>query len=296
MNSKIFSFALVCLLGAGVLFTVSSCGDDDDDLPAIDGYNSSDEVASSSLVAKWSFDGNLTETKSSKNASAAVGNSFSTGIKGQAVTLNNGYLKYPVSFAGSAFPSWTISTWVNMSNTGNSFTQILGLSETTSPDIWGNINLNCETGWFPATSDTLVPKILMRPFINNDYRGQDNRPDPKATPPVGVFKQGGKWAHIVARWDQSSSKLQVFGNGVLISNPAWEDRKFNDVAIGATTFKNTDVVLFGSLCSSETGTYKDPLPSWSKLFNGSIDETRIFKKALTDSEIGSLYKLESAGR
>lgn len=296
MKSKIFNFIMAAGIAGSLVLGVTSCGDEEEKLPPIDGYNTSDEVAATNLVSKWSFDGALTEFKSGKAPSATVGNSFGTGIKGQALVLNNGYLKYPISISGTALPSWTISTWVNFANTGNSFTQILGLSESTSPDIWGNINLNCETGWFPATSDTLVPKVLMRPFINNNYIGQDNRPDPKGNPPVGVFKQGSKWAHIVAKWDQSTSKLQIYGNGVLISNPSWEDRKFNDVGIGATTFKNTDVILFGSLCSSETGTFKDPLPSWSKLFKGSIDETRIFNKALTVAEIGALYKLESAGR
>jgi hypothetical protein len=296
MKSKFLYFCMVAVLAAGFTVGISSCGDDEEKLPPIGGYNNADEVGASNLVAKWSFDGNLTEAKSSKNPTSTVGNTFGTGIKGQAVTLNNGYLKYAISLAGNSLPSWTISTWVNMANTGDSFTQILGLSETNSPDIWGNINLNCETGWFPTTSDTLTPKVLMRPYISNDYRGQDNRPDPKGTPPVGVFKQAGKWAHIAARWDQSSNKLQIFGNGVLISNPAWEVRSFNQAPIGATTFKNTDIVLFGSLCSSETGTYRDPLPSWSKLYKGSIDETRIYSKALSDADITSLYQLELVGR
>ncbi|MBK8855044.1 MAG: hypothetical protein IPN10_13310 [Saprospiraceae bacterium] len=296
MKLKFFPFLLALGIAGSLVLGFSSCGDDEDELPPIDGYNSSDDVAKSNLISKWSFDGTLNETKSGKAPSSAVGNSFGTGIKGQAVTLNNGYLKYPVSISGTIMPSWTISTWVNFANTGNSFTQILGLSETASPDIWGNLNISCETGWFPSSSDTLVPKVLMRPFINNGYSGQDNRPDPKGNPPVGVFKAANTWAHIVARWDQTSSKLQIFGNGTIISNPAWEVRKVDNVEIGATTFKNTDVVLFGSLCSSETGTFTDPLPSWSSLFKGSIDETRIYGKALTDAEIGALYKLEKAGR
>ncbi len=291
---KTIKFFLYFLVMSMTLTLVTSCGDDEE-LPPIGGYNNADEVGSASLLAYFPFNGNLTETKSGKAPSKNVGNSFATGIKGQALNLANGYLSYPITIGNDKLQSFTISAWVNLSNNGK-FTQILTLSETTSPDIWGNINLCAETGWFPATSDTLVPKILMRPYIGTEYTGQDNRPDPKGNPPVGVFKKGGKWGHIVAKYDGSTSKLTIFGDGVKISNPAWEERKFKDALIGNATFKATNVLLFGSMCSSENGTFTAPLPDWSKLFTGQMDEVRIFNKALSDADINSLYELEKAGR
>ena len=64
--------------------TISSCKSSSDDpgLPPIGGYNSSDDVAAANNVAKWSFDGNLTESKS---GTAGVGTNvnFGTGKKGQ---------------------------------------------------------------------------------------------------------------------------------------------------------------------------------------------------------------------
>ena len=66
--------------------TISSCSKDDDAdpvLPPIGGYSSSDSVAASNLIAKWSFENNLTESKSglpgvgtAVNYSAGVNNLF----------------------------------------------------------------------------------------------------------------------------------------------------------------------------------------------------------------------------
>ena len=48
-----------------------------------------------------------------------TGASFGTGVKGQALTLNNGYLVFPTiaKLSGAnAFPSVSVSCWVNTDN------------------------------------------------------------------------------------------------------------------------------------------------------------------------------------
>jgi hypothetical protein len=50
--------------------------------------------------------------------------------------------------------------------------------------------------------------------------------------------------------------------------------------------------LIGTFGSVVTGN----ADSWQKSFTGEIDEIRIWKKVLADSDINSLYELEKAGR
>src|SRR5687767_6493359 len=85
---------------AGVIaasMALASCDDDDDNsLPPIDGYNNSDEVASSNLVANWTFDDTNIERISNTapaNTYGSVG--FTDGQIGRALQLTEGALVYP---------------------------------------------------------------------------------------------------------------------------------------------------------------------------------------------------------
>jgi hypothetical protein len=75
MKKQIFSmkgFAAAALLA----FTFTSCGDDkktDNGIPPIGGYNTSDEVAASNLVAKFSFENDVTDAKGNITGGAASG-------------------------------------------------------------------------------------------------------------------------------------------------------------------------------------------------------------------------------
>ncbi len=63
MKSKFFSFLLVAGIAGGLIFSVTSCKEDEA-LPPIGGFNSADEVAASNLVAHWAFEGDGKEHKS----------------------------------------------------------------------------------------------------------------------------------------------------------------------------------------------------------------------------------------
>lgn len=291
-NKKMGLTAFSLVVSSALLFT--ACKKDDDvALNPIDGYNNSNEVAATNLKAHWSFEGVTKEDISGVDVNASLRNSFVTGPKGSALHLDSGYLKYPAIpniKSGTSLNSFTVSCWVNMKNKGNSFTQLFSLapSVANAGDIWGNINLGAETGWFPATSDTLVPKFLM---VTTSNGNQDNRPDPNGTPPIGVFHGANKWSHIVTTWNAATSKLQMYGDTVHIS--AYDTRG----GVTNVTFKDNDAFIIGSILNSELGyTAQGPNPDWAKWFTGSIDEIRVYNKALSTDEIQALWKLEKVGR
>ncbi len=54
--------------------------------------------------------------------------------------------------------------------------------------------------------------------------------------------------------------------------------------------------LIGAFPNANSGFTHSAAQDWQKFMTGSIDEVRVYTKALTDDEIKSLYDLEKAGR
>ncbi|MFZ1333969.1 MAG: hypothetical protein WAR99_01070, partial [Saprospiraceae bacterium] len=62
-----------------ITFSLTSCKDDEK-LPAIDGYNNSDEIAATSLKGHWTFEGNDKEVISNTASTKTYGTvTYTTG-------------------------------------------------------------------------------------------------------------------------------------------------------------------------------------------------------------------------
>ncbi|MBI1766899.1 MAG: hypothetical protein HYR67_00830 [Bacteroidetes bacterium] len=290
---------LFASVGVVAALIFGSCSKSDS-LPAIDGYNSSNDVAKANLVAHWTFDDNNKEVISGTAPSNTYGTVASTtGQIGKALQLTGGALVYPsITAIGGAnsLSNYTVSMWLNVKNNGNAFSTFFGIFPTGNTDFWGNLSLSAETGWFPATGpegDTLVLKtnyLSLNP--DNSTNGQDNRPDPRGKPPVGVFKSSAKWCHFVARFNASTHMLEIFGNGTSIG--AYSNRGTNTTEL---VMRTPAQAVFGSLATSEIGFASAPArPSWQVLATASIDDVRVFNTALADKDITALYDLGKAAR
>ena len=296
------------------LLTLVSCGDDST-LPKIDGYNNSDEVASANLLANWKFDGSNEEDISGAAPLAGAAGTFGTvgfeaGQIGEALKLSAGALRYPniaVLNTADALANYTLSMWVKVNNNKGTpkegFTMLFGLfpdgltPETTGDFMWGNVEMAAETSWFAATNaqpDTLVLKTAFtKKNVNLSINGQNNRPDPRGNPPVGVFKHTGEWVHYVVRYNSADEILQVFGNGVSIG--AYDDRTLG--APGAMRMNVPNSPVFGNGATNLLGFENGPdQQSWSPMATASIDDVRVFNTAITQAEINALYNLGTAGR
>lgn len=298
-NKILFKSLAVVLMSTAII----SCGDDDSSsLPPIGGYNNADEIGAADLLAHWPLNGNGIESKSSTNPSAAVGATYTTGVKGQGVNFVNGYLAYPeISALSASIPSMTVSLWAKITNNGGEGadghpTMMFSL---TRPNEWGgNMNLMSETGWRASTSDTLVVKGLA--IIKNEDGGANFQdiinsanPSPEdilAGHVAHANKNGGQWAHYVITWDAPTAMFRLYANGVKISNPVWESRNGGN-ALPLSFFTPTRPVI-GTFGSVAFGTPD----AWQRPMNGQIDEVRVWKKVLNQADINSLYELELAGR
>jgi len=293
-------------LGLGVtMFT--SCGSDDSatPLPPIGGYNSADEVAAADLVAHWPLDGNGIEQISNTAPSTVVGASYEAGIKGDGVKLTTGYLQYPaIAALANTLNGVTISAWVKVKNNQETTATVSTFLSMTRQNEWiGNINLYAETGRYKSVDETGVVNdtIIFKGGFGSSESGvqiYENAPklepwmitDNETTPGKHVAnanKVGGQWAQAVFTWDGTTNKLIIYSNGKKISNPAFEIRGTN-TSIIMDTPTSPIIGAFGNFATSGD--------LWNKPMSGNIDEIRIYKKALSASDIGALYELEKAGR
>ncbi|HEY6914741.1 MAG TPA: LamG domain-containing protein [Paludibacter sp.] len=287
---------LSVLVVAAMAVSFSSCKTKDEPLPPIGGYNNADEVAQADLVAYWPLNGNGIESKSSAAPATTKNVTWIDGLKGQAASFNVGYLAYnAIANLGTNLQSgFTISAWIKVANNGSNPSVFFSMSR---PNEWaGNINFMAETGWMPATSDSLTVKGLL--VSSSDLGWQDTRNTVKSSAAditAGHIpyanKIGGKWAHAVYTWDNTTKLAKIYVNGVKISNPVWENRD----ATGTKNFTMTTPTrpIIGALETFVTGATTD---AWNTGLVGQLDEIRVWKRALILSDIGALYELEKAGR
>ena len=141
MKTKINYLFSALIIGA--LFTIASCSKDEE-LPQIDGYNSSDEVASTNLKAHWTFDSNNNEVISGTAPSSTFGTVGSTdGQMGKALQLTKGGLVFPAIAninTANALNNFTVSLWLktagNKGTANEGFSAFFGLIPTGVTDIW----------------------------------------------------------------------------------------------------------------------------------------------------------------
>ena len=292
-TTKLFSMLVVAAMAVSFI----GCKTTSDPLPAIGGYNSADEVAKADLVAYWPLNGNGIESLSSAAPATTKNVTWTDGVKGQAANFNVGFLAYnTIANLGTNLQSgFTISAWVKLTNNGTSGSVIFSLSR---PNEWaGNINFMSETGWMKATSDSLTVKGLIVSSTNLGWQDTRNTVAANAADITAGHiaypnKIGGKWAHAVYTWDNTTRLAKIYVNGVKISNPVWEARGAAGQTFAMTTPTHPIIGAFETFANGSAPVGE----AWNSGLTGQLDEIRVWKRALILSDIGALYELEKAGR
>jgi hypothetical protein len=124
--------------------------------------------------------------------------------------------------------------------------------------------------------------------------------DPGTTPSEGFTAPADGWAFITITYDGPTNKLSYYGNGVLLGT-----RTLNNVTPPETlALMVQNKVSFGTFTFKDdfaTGQWGNPpmaseRPWASHGITASIDDVRVFNKALTPAEILALLHLGQAGR
>ena len=292
-----FKFGAAAL---ALVIVVGACKDDEK-LPAIDGYNTADDVAGANLVAHWGFDGDQKESISGIAPSNTYGTVASaTGQVGSALNLTAGALVYPSIDkinGANALNSYSVSLWVNVTGkkkvagAGNGFTAFFALIPTAAADIWGDINMGAEAGWHLPSSDTLV----LKPLLNTHPAGGGNSLQDNISVKNGDkgadFMGAKKWTHFVATWNATTHQFQIYGDGVAVG--AYDDRGTTAALIMAVPVK----AVFGSLAAADIGFASAPARSGDfPMATAMVDEVRVYNTVLSATEITALFNFGTAGR
>ena len=203
------------------------------------------------------------------------------------------YLKYSVA-ADNLFKelkSFTWSAWIKRPATGSG--AIFSLNGGTSD--WGSIM----HFMFDNASTNEETGVVSQQF-NGRIDMQIDEAWPAFWPNVNgpEFAQTDKWFQIVRTYDAATSVWNVYVNGVKFGNFVDEEGNptsklmYKDAPLGDLNLasETMDAFYVGAWAAIVDGVNNQ---SWMTYFNGSIDEMRIYNKALSDEEIAKLYQEEA---
>ncbi|MFD0763459.1 LamG-like jellyroll fold domain-containing protein [Mucilaginibacter lutimaris] len=242
----------------------------------INGYTAANQVAKESLVGYWAFDGGLVDSVSNTQGTA-TGTTFAGGVKRDAMqgALNSYVLAAP-SAAVSGLKSFTLTEWVNTPPPSVGIIPLFSLAN--KAGFWGNIEIFFENG---STNDNGLLRFHL-------FNGTDD----KALEVNGVKNLFNKFVNIAFSYDEKTSICKVYVNGSRVFNGAFPG------VTGPLNFKNQGNIVFGApqfmTTPSQTSTHG--AEGWASFLPGKLDEVRIYNKALTDIEVGSIAKLEGRGK
>lgn len=324
MKNKI-QFLFVSILST--TFFVS-CNDDSIDkennpidYEAIGGYTNSDEIATSNLVAKLSFEDNFTDSKNNITGSVPTNIAYASGIKGKAYNGSSTQERYAVANATAAITSlnnYTISFWLNTANTVDPATAgqgkgAQGIFSIVRPlEFWGGLNLFLENpdGAFPN-------RLRLKLGVENGRAGVAWRGQSVI---MNVDNKLNQWIHVAFSYNATTSKISCFLNGEFASllngfayapaaglsgsapwfadNPGDIDNINNAPKYGNFEMTGTNgKVVFGTHQFETTpalnnGTQQD----WATSYAGLMDEFRIYNTPLSENDVRALYRLEKDNR
>lgn len=276
-TNRLAGFALAIAFGALCLQCTKPNLDDDvvagDPPPVPGGFTNSSQVAAANLVGYWDFNGTLKDNVSGTNATG-TNTSFGAGIKGQAMKgASNGYAIATPSNAVKSMTAFTIAYWVNTPlNTGA--TGMVSFSESTS--FWGNINTFFENG---GSNSLMRFKVIYSDGGNVFDLGIQE-----------IQNRWNVWNHFTLTYD-GANNFEVFLNGVSI-------KSFTRAGTDAFNFTNFGNIVFGTLhfMTTPSLTTGSGAQGWAGYLAGSLDEVRIYNRALTATEVNALSTLEKQGR
>ncbi|MBO9730694.1 MAG: LamG domain-containing protein [Chitinophaga sp.] len=267
------------ILFAAIMLFASSCYkkfDANSYKPAlsIGGYTSASEIASGNLVAYWGFNGNLTDSVSKTNCENK-GTTFATGIKGSALKgATKAYALFTPGTAITGLKAFTITLWVNNPQNTAGIVELLNLSNTKS--FWGNIDIFFENG---STDTKAVLKMHIASAQGETWLGN-----------YDVQNIWDRWTNLAVSYNGVDS-FKVYVNGLRIATHVM-------AGAGPIQFLNPGKMVFGtsqfqtvpSLTSEATS------QDWASYLTGSLDEVRIYNKALEEADVSALVKLEGRGK
>lgn len=282
---KINLFSLFAVVAFFVGMSFTSCKTPEPDPYA--GKTNPSTIAATNLVAYFPLESatgaietgtGVTYSKISGAGSFAVGRR-GNGFKG---SNNAGYLEFNLA-ATNVFKDLTefsYAAWIKTPAPTGGAASAFNLNG--GDANMGNFNLVIE-------SQSNADSLALKPYLRNStsvWQGQE----------LYTWKKTNstdKWIHVVSTYNKTTSVMALYVNGLKVnSGIKYADGvQANGIQplLGALTFVDMTKFYIGAWAKLATGTATD---SWMVYYPGMIDEIRVYNKALTDTEVKSLYDAE----
>ena len=185
------------------------------------------------------------------------------GIKGDGVKA----IKYPSANDFKQATSCTIAMWVN--NTVNTNTELY--FSLVSKDYW-----HSSAAFLLVEHATPVKCQLKFALMDHwvEYIDNFNKP---------LFD--GNWHHLAFTYDETTSTVKVYFDGVEVALPP--NAAANFAGVGKLNLKTSTNLVIGGW--NKHAGLTGPTDSWISAFTGKMDQFRLYGKVLTASEILALY-------
>ena len=230
------------------------------------------------LKSYWAFENSLVDSAENKLSATSTNTSYVAGVTGQALKVNeNGYVL--IENAGDTLKnlgSFTLSFWMNGVGPVQGGAQGL-FSITNKNEFWGNLDLFLENH---SNGNEGFLKVHM--FNANAANGKGEQWNE-----VKIPNMLNKWTHIAITYNATNSQMSIYADG---QPTALNNKVLDNGSYGAIKFNDVNGVVLGNY-QFETNPSRGSggAEPWARSFNGSLDQFRIYNKALTAAEITTLF-------
>jgi hypothetical protein len=199
------------------------------------------------------------------NSISAVPGVHGTAFKGN---LDNNVSYLNVNDWGKS-TSFTIAFWEKKSGINNNDAEFV-FSIPSKAGHWSNSNmlLIFDHKGAGSTADSSVVKLM----VSENGGAVDHWFELTGTDRLAGVTDG-QWHHLAFAYDEATSVMKIYKDGALYNTQSWA---------GHGAIKMDDSKATGFYLGGKT-------TDWGKAFNGSLDQFRLYNKALSAAEIQSLY-------
>jgi hypothetical protein len=288
---------LISVIAVGVLFLgtcFTSCSTTSAPNPNA-GKTDPSTIATADLVAYFPFNGNGNDSISGMKPITNPGVTYVTAKRKSGYQGARGaYFLYNLP-AGSklrTLQAFAVSMWINEPQVPNDSAPVPMIMQIKNDSdlFWGNLTLTQDRmGTVAAPVDSLNLKAVFHSQTAVWQNQFINFPNPAI--------QASRWIHLVYEYDNITSMFSVFVNGVQLTLPIGTSMRYADAApatgvqppFGNMVFNHPDQLVFGGWLPKIQAGATD---TWMGWFLGTMDELRIYDRALTPTEVTALYTAE----
>lgn len=207
----------------------------------------------------------------------ATGITYVDGVHGKAYKgSTTGQIEYASAGKLGEMKSFTVAFWMNTTKHDGGAQCVFMMPNT--GDFWGNLFMTIE-GNASTTDNSMLAKFnFAGNWVEfNGNNGVDRLPD-----------MYGKWRYLAFTYDATTSKFAAYLDGARLNLPASvTDRKNGANPLGPLSFSNVSKFIIGGY-QQHIGISGSP-DTWMLHYTGMLDQFRVYTRALSDTEINTLY-------